>query len=133
MARGRKTGSPKTGGRKKGTRNRSTEYVAEVLDRLNCEPIEGMARIAMRDIPCSTCGGAGRVPSRDLRKKEACPGCAGSGKEPIPIGLAAKMLSELASYRYPKLKAVEHRASDEKGNTVSLVELLTVYREATTK
>ena len=44
---GRPLGVPKTGGRKKGTPNKATLTVAEKLEALGCDPIEGMARIAM--------------------------------------------------------------------------------------
>ena len=44
---GRPPGLPKTGGRKKGTPNRATLTVAEKLAALGCDPISGMARIAM--------------------------------------------------------------------------------------
>jgi hypothetical protein len=44
---GRPAGTPKTGGRKKGTPNRLTRDVSERLEALGCDPIEGMARIAM--------------------------------------------------------------------------------------
>jgi hypothetical protein len=37
----------KTGGRQKGTPNRRTLEVADKLAALDCDPIEGMARIAM--------------------------------------------------------------------------------------
>jgi hypothetical protein len=42
MAHGRKTG-----GRRKGAPNRAAQAVADRLDALGCDPIEGMARIAM--------------------------------------------------------------------------------------
>lgn len=42
MANGRKTG-----GRMKGTPNRRTLLVEELLSHLECDPIEGMVRIAM--------------------------------------------------------------------------------------
>jgi hypothetical protein len=42
MAKGKKTG-----GRTAGTPNRRTTDVIERLNRLGCDPIEGMARIAM--------------------------------------------------------------------------------------
>jgi len=42
MAAGRKTG-----GRLAGTPNRTTRDVQELLESLGCDPIEGMARIAM--------------------------------------------------------------------------------------
>src|SRR5680860_155693 len=37
----------KTGGRSKGTPNRKTRAVIDRLEALGCDPIEGMARIAM--------------------------------------------------------------------------------------
>ena len=37
----------KTGGRVKGTPNKTTLAVAERLEAIGCDPIEGMARIAM--------------------------------------------------------------------------------------
>ncbi len=37
----------KTGGRKKGTPNKATRSIEEKLAALGCDPIEGMARIAM--------------------------------------------------------------------------------------
>ena len=37
----------KTGGRTKGTPNKATATVIETLARLGCDPIEGMARLAM--------------------------------------------------------------------------------------
>ena len=37
----------KTGGRQKGTPNRRTADVAERLEAMGCDPIEGMAKLAM--------------------------------------------------------------------------------------
>jgi hypothetical protein len=37
----------KTGGRVAGTPNRKTREIGELLESLNCNPIEGMVRIAM--------------------------------------------------------------------------------------
>lgn len=42
MAAGRKTG-----GRKKGTPNKRNQEIQAKLDALGCDPVEGMARIAM--------------------------------------------------------------------------------------
>jgi len=42
MAQGRKTG-----GRQRGTPNRRTAEVAARLEELGCDPVEGMARIAL--------------------------------------------------------------------------------------
>lgn len=36
----------KTGGRRKGTPNKKTQNVIERLDKLKCDPLEGMVRIA---------------------------------------------------------------------------------------
>ena len=47
MAGGRRPGTPKTGGRSKGTPNKATQDVRDKLAALGCDPIEGMARIAM--------------------------------------------------------------------------------------
>ncbi len=38
----------KTGGRTSGTPNRKTQAVIDHLEALGCDPIEGMAKIAMR-------------------------------------------------------------------------------------
>ena len=40
-------GGYRYGGRQKGTPNRKTQEVAEKLQALGCDPIEGMARLAM--------------------------------------------------------------------------------------
>jgi hypothetical protein len=39
-------GSPKTGGRQKGTQNKATSSVTEQLDALGCDPIAGMVKLA---------------------------------------------------------------------------------------
>jgi len=44
---GRPIGLPKTGGRQKGTPNRATLTAAEKLEALCCDPLAGMARLAM--------------------------------------------------------------------------------------
>ena len=46
------TSGLKTGGRKLGTRNRRTLEVALRLENIGCDPIEGMAKLAM-DTNCS--------------------------------------------------------------------------------
>lgn len=43
----RPKGLPKTGGRIRGTPNRKTELVAKKLAKLGCDPIEGLALIAL--------------------------------------------------------------------------------------
>lgn len=46
MARGSKPGE-RRGGRQKGTPNKATQEVQSLLAEMDCDPIEGMARIAM--------------------------------------------------------------------------------------
>ena len=51
----------KTGGRAKGVKNKATKEVIERLKELNCDPIEGMAKIAMNDCPCVSCDETGFI------------------------------------------------------------------------
>ena len=69
---------PPNSGRKKGVVNRTT--VAAILDELGCDPIEGMARLAM-----------------DVKTRPE---------------LRGRMFAELAKYRWPQLRAVEHTGAD---------------------
>ncbi len=46
---GRPLGLPKTGGRKKGTPNKSTLAISEKLADLGCDPIAILARICMNE------------------------------------------------------------------------------------
>lgn len=72
----------KTGGRKKGAINRRSKEVMEILDKLGCNPIEGMADIAKRAL------------------------------EDDDLALAGNMYKELAQYVAPKRKAIEHTGLD---------------------
>src|SRR3954468_16183547 len=108
----------KTGGRRRGTPNRRTGEVAERLAALGCDPIEGMAAIAMGDVPCPACDGSGEVAGSRGGPGETCEACHGRGREPIRAELRAKMLAELAGYVYPKRKAVELDAPT--GNPIQL-------------
>lgn len=65
---------PANSGRKKGVINRAT--VAAILDDLGCDPIQGMARLAM-----------------DTKTRPE---------------LRGRMFAELAKYRWPQLRAIEH-------------------------
>lgn len=68
----------KTGGRAKGTPNKKTQDVIDKLEELNCDPIEGMARIALE------------------------------AHDNGDLPLAGNMYKELAQYVAPKRKAIEH-------------------------
>ncbi len=79
MSRGAKPGEYR-GGRKKGTPNKRTADIQARLDKMGCDPIEGMARIA-----------------KDAMK----------AKNP---NLALTAYKELAQYVAPKRKSVEMKA-----------------------
>ncbi len=79
----RPKGLPKTGGRAKGTPNKRTQSVTEKLAALGCDPIEGLAHIAMN-------------------KKQKL-----GVRKDVPIELRAQMNKELAQYVAAKRKAIE--------------------------
>lgn len=47
--RGRKGGHTKAGGRQKGTPNKRTQMVMDKLKEMGCDPVEGLAKIALDD------------------------------------------------------------------------------------
>lgn len=71
----------KTGGRQRGTVNKRTQDVLDKLGAMNCDPIEGMAKIAVEAM--------------------------GTGDH----ALAGQMFKELAQYVAPKRKAIEMDAN----------------------
>lgn len=99
--------TPRRGGRAVGTPNRNTIRVFEILERLGYDPIEGMCEIATGRVLCFKC----QDPfDRDNMPKPdpECETCKGTGREPVPLELRASMHKEVASYTYPKRRAVEH-------------------------
>ncbi len=73
----------KTGGRRKGTLNKANQAVQEKLNELDCDPIEGMVKIANLSMK-----------SEDYE-------------------LAARMYKELAQFVAPKLRSTEVKADAE--------------------
>jgi len=67
----------KTGGRTKGTKNKRTQEVIDILNELDCNPIEGLASIA----------------KIAMEKRD--------------YALAGNMYKELSQYMFPKRRAVE--------------------------
>jgi hypothetical protein len=118
MARG---GARPGAGRPKGSVNKRTLAIAERLERLGCDPIESMAKIALGDVPCAACKGEGSVrwPGSDTAYR--CDACQGSGRDAVPIELRAKMYIELAQYVASKRKAVDHDGSSSDQLVVELV------------
>jgi len=112
--------SRKTGGRKKGTPNKKTQEVIERLKELGCDPIEGMAKIAMGVSPCVSCEESGFIKAEE--EKEVCPNCNGLGVLESSIELKGQMYKELAQYIAPKRKAVEISGDIENPFTISLIE-----------
>lgn len=60
MPAGAKPGE-RRGGRSVGTPNKSTASAREKLASMNCEPVQGMATIALNNLPCGVCRGEGRT------------------------------------------------------------------------
>jgi hypothetical protein len=85
MPRGGSKPGERRGGRQKGTPNKKTANVQEKLDKLGCDPIEGMARIA--------------IEAMEIKDYQ----------------LAGNMLKELAQYVAPKRKAMEVSGSEDGG------------------
>jgi len=119
-------------GRPAGSANKRSEEIQDLLDRLNCNPIEGMALIANGNIPCKACNETGQVTvlqfykiigkdipnwaidseSREEMENKSsevtvCPSCAGEKIDPVGLGIRANMYKELAQYVAAKRKAIE--------------------------
>lgn len=122
----------KTGGRQKGTPNKATATLRERLQRLGCDPMEGLAFVSLRRIPCGTCIDKNRKPTGRtkfnlpegkhaekcrIRKGLACScegisdrpcqSCFGTKWEKISVETKLRADTELAAYLEPKRKAIE--------------------------
>ena len=91
--------------RAKGTRNKRTLQVRDLLERLDCNPVEQTALMALGDVPCPMCGGTGKTKHKRPR---ACSACEGHGREYVPMEIRASMRRALLPYFAPKLKSIEH-------------------------
>lgn len=130
----------KTGGRQRGVPNRRSLELAQKLAELKCDPVKGMARIAMAEVPCPVC--AGRKKAKFSKAENGrwqhdplngtlmkCLACYGSGKGRVSLELQGKMLAELAQYLYPKRKAIEVSVDDPSDGAFTLEELLSTYKK----
>lgn len=129
------------GGRAKGTPNRRTQDIQEKLERIGCDPIRGMAEIALNRLPCGVCRGELKTKyklpdgthtpecraansvtcSCDGIGIRVCMSCYGSGWEACSPELRGKMYAEIAQYVLPKRKAIEHSGIDGEDIGVRLV------------
>lgn len=138
MAKG---GSRPGSGRKPGIPNKATKEASEIMERLGCDPISNLAAIAERKVPCGTCIDEDRKPTgstkyvlpqgqhsrkcnitraiaKDLRctcdgiGERTCLSCFGTLWERIPTDTMLKASAELAQYKHPKRKAIEHSGPD---------------------
>jgi hypothetical protein len=129
------------GGRAKGTPNRRTQDIQEKLARIGCDPIRGMAEIALNRLPCGVCRGELKTKylmpqgnhtteCRTANSAECtcegigtriCQSCYGSGWEACSPELRGKMYAEIAQYVLPKRKAIEHSGIDGDDIGVRLV------------
>ena len=90
-------------GRPSGSKNKRTEATEAMLERLGCNPIEGMALIANND-------------------KEAL-----GITEDVPIALRARMYEALAPYIAPRLRTSEvtvHEGEHERGSLDALHQII---------
>lgn len=128
---GRQPGTAKTGGRIKGSTNKKTLEVIDTLAKLKCNPIEGMAKIAMDDR--TTLDTKSRKIVKELRDLlkikpdllEFFEMVLASWQGYAPE-LRAKMFSELAQYVYPKRKAVELSTDPNNPIAVQVIERIIV-------
>jgi hypothetical protein len=87
MKRGAKPGERRSRGRPKGSRNKLTINALETLQKLGCNPLEGMARIAM-----------------GIDEK--------GNPIDVSLELKARMFAELAPYIAPRLRQSELTGPD---------------------
>ena len=97
---GRPLGLPKTGGRVKGTRNRTTSELQEKLAALNCDPIEELVKIA-RD-PKTETGTKASIFSQLMRHTSPIPKPVDDSNQDLSIGdesaLTVAEVIKLAQY-----------------------------------
>lgn len=101
----------KTGGRLKGSVNKSTAYRRSSNDP-DFDPFAIMRALARGELKCRVCHGVGKTKFQPRHGRalivRVCESCWGAGKEQIAPELSGKMASELAQYQAPKLRAIEH-------------------------
>lgn len=90
-------GQPKSGGRQKGTPNKSTRELHELAEKLNVKPFEVLLHYA-----------SGNWKALGMAKKVKT--------DPDPViddNLRIRAAAEACEYLYPKRKAIEHSTTDD--------------------
>jgi len=110
LKRGRKKGTPRTGGRLKGTPNKATDETRALIEAtLGASPLERMARLAKELLDGE------RVLLIPVQAQDRETGERRAFAEPSDakaIEVATKLLTELAQYCAPKRKAIEVSGPD---------------------
>lgn len=109
-------------GRPPGKLSKNTEYVKSIMERMECCPFEGMAKIAMGQVDCLECDGEGEqgytmledkiIPDVNSGQKLTCMRCHGKGVEPVPYEVRGRQFAELANYLAPKKKSIESKNTE---------------------
>src|SRR6266850_3764513 len=115
MPRGGSKPGERRGGRQKGTINKSTASVQETLRRLKCDPIEGMARLALDDKNSAELRGKmfGELAQYLWPKRKAVEH---SGPGGTPIGLSVSATDEFTSRIISIASRIGTRRADSKPN-----------------
>lgn len=68
-------------GRKAGVRNKKSQQAIDILASMNCDPITGLANIALDNVLCSVCRGKGKTKFQPAARKATakCQTCMGAG------------------------------------------------------
>lgn len=115
--RGVPKGSPRVGGRQVGTPNKKSLEAVEMLARLDCNPLEGMAKIASGDVLAlgyMTPKELKEPPTYDRNGRVIRMSGVERALSYVPPMLRAQMYKELAQYVHPKRSQVAHTGADGK-------------------
>lgn len=121
-ARGPKPGSPKTGGRKKGTPNKLSTLARQKAEELGVDPFEVLLYFT-----------AGDWKSLGYDARTEVIGFSATGDEiidyTIPPELRQRAAKDACEYMFPKLKSIEH--SNDSENPISTTIIYeTTWRKA---
>ncbi len=113
----------KTGGRVKGSTNKTKGSIALKLAGWKCDPFHVLAQIALGDLPCNVCRGKGKTRYQaasdgDRTFERVCQSCYGSKWERISPAERAKASSDLAKYIQPTLASMQ--VSGPEGDPIAI-------------